>query len=122
MRNILKTVQYCLFYSAPVLCYTAPDSKDLLRGEYENKIRIYSAPEKIFECFASVNEKSSLLMTHSDLFKALTPFNYQNQTELPEFHSKGLIEFADSDKNGTITFQEYYIVTGFLKSNFPFKS
>ena len=35
-----------------VLCGPAP-RKDLIRGEYENKIRYFSPPEKIFETFAS---------------------------------------------------------------------
>ena len=31
-----------------------PATNKRIRGEYENKIRRYSAPEKIFEVFASI--------------------------------------------------------------------
>jgi hypothetical protein len=53
-----------------------PSTKDRIRGEYENKIRRDSPPEKIFETFATVNENGRLYMTHYDLFKAICPYNY----------------------------------------------
>lgn len=54
-----------------------PSTRDKIRGEYENKIKRSSPPEKIFETFASFkNKDGKLYMTHSDLFKALCPFNY----------------------------------------------
>ena len=48
----------------------------LLRGEYENKIRRFSPPEKIFDVFASIYDEGKLLMTLQDLLKAICFYNY----------------------------------------------
>jgi len=53
-----------------------PKTKDRIRGEYENKIRRYSPPEKIFEIFATIRNKDGLFMSHRDLFRAICPYNY----------------------------------------------
>jgi hypothetical protein len=40
-------------------------------------VRFFSAPEKIFETFASQKlEDGSLEMNYGDFFKSLTPYNY----------------------------------------------
>jgi len=57
-------------------CLKMPPLKERIRGEYENKIRRSSPPEKIFECFASISMAGSIFMSHSDLFAAIVPYNY----------------------------------------------
>ena len=95
-----------------------PSTRDKIRGEYENKIKRSSPPEKIFETFASLkSEKGKLYMTHEDLFEALCPFNYTTKAEEDEreekkipFNSK-IIEFMiDTNKDGKISIYEYYMV------------
>ena len=39
-----------------------PPVSMILRGAYENKIRRYSPPEKIFDVFATIYENGKLLM------------------------------------------------------------
>jgi hypothetical protein len=56
-----------------------PNTKDRIRGEYENKIRKSSPPEKIFEVFATINEENELFMSHYDLFKAISPYTYSTK-------------------------------------------
>ena len=85
---------------APVLLYLLAKSKqenlceepsrqDKIRGTYENKIRFFSPPEKIFETFASQkNEDGSLVMTYNDFFKALTPYNYTEMKDMKEYFEK----------------------------------
>lgn len=61
---------------------TYPPAKERIRGEYENKIRRYSPPEKIFEVFATHKDENEVIfMTHSDLFKAICPYNYACKEE-----------------------------------------
>ena len=48
-----------------------------IRGGYENKIRFFSPPNKIFEVFSSVkNDEGKLSMSYIDLLRAITPYNY----------------------------------------------
>jgi hypothetical protein len=56
-----------------------PDTKSIIRGEYENKIRRHSPPEKIFETFADCVQDGQLLMNHSELFNAICPFMYSTK-------------------------------------------
>ena len=48
-----------------------------IRGSYENKIRFFSPPHKIFEVFSSVKDADGKLsMSYIDLLRAITPYNY----------------------------------------------
>lgn len=51
--------------------------KEKVFGEYENRIRAHSAPEKIFEYFASVHDGTTResFMLPSDILRALIPYN-----------------------------------------------
>ena len=54
-----------------------PSTQSRIRGNYENKIRFFSPPEKVYEIFASSkNEDGSLVMTYKDVLRAITPYNY----------------------------------------------
>ena len=49
-----------------------------IRGNYENKIRFFSPPEKTFEIFAhDKSEDGELEMSFADFLRAVTPFNYE---------------------------------------------
>ena len=62
------------FMIQPALCEAS--TADRIRGNYENKIRFFAPPEKIFEVFATnQQEDGGLQMSYSDFLRALTPFN-----------------------------------------------
>jgi hypothetical protein len=49
---------------------------ETIRGNYENKIRFFAAPEKVFEIFAhEKDENDRLVMSYADFLNAITPFN-----------------------------------------------
>lgn len=49
--------------------------QDRIRGNYENKIRFYAAPEKMFEVFAGQKmEDGNFEMSFADFLHALTPY------------------------------------------------
>ena len=49
---------------------------DRIRGNYENKIRFFASPEKVFEVFATEEDKEGEpQMSYSDFLDCLTPYN-----------------------------------------------
>lgn len=49
---------------------------ETIRGNYENKIRFFAAPEKVYEIFAhEKDENDRLVMSYADFLNAITPFN-----------------------------------------------
>ena len=56
-----------------------PGTADRIRGKYENKIRFFAPPEKIFETFSSIKSEEhdhKTYMTYADFFKSLTPYSF----------------------------------------------
>ncbi|KAA0157495.1 hypothetical protein FNF29_00071 [Cafeteria roenbergensis] len=55
----------------------APSRSEILQGEYENRLRRFANPEKLFEYFASVEDPDSgePLMVPEDMVRALVPYN-----------------------------------------------
>lgn len=51
-------------------------TSDKIRGNYENKIRFFAPPEKIFETFATLKTDDSVFMSYDDFFHSLTPFSF----------------------------------------------
>ena len=50
---------------------------DKIRGGYENKIRFFAPPEKMFEIFSTIKtDDGELRMSYSDFLKTMTPYNY----------------------------------------------
>ena len=92
--------------------------QDRLRGSYENKIRFFSTPEKIYETFAtSKDENGKLTMSYSDFFKALTPYNFTEMKDnKPYFkvYSPDILKIADADGNGDISFAEFFFFVTIL--------
>lgn len=47
----------------------------MIWGNYENKIRFFAAPEKMFEVFANLKHKDgSTEMSYAEFLHALTPY------------------------------------------------
>mmetsp|Transcript_3401 Transcript_3401/g.5740 ORF Transcript_3401/g.5740 Transcript_3401/m.5740 type:complete len:157 (-) Transcript_3401:808-1278(-) len=106
-------------------CDGGASTADRIRGNYENKIRFFSPPEKIFETFASQKEEDgSLAMSYGDFFRALTPYNYQeimSAEDLSAYIAKfkarvdTLLHYADADGNGSISFTEFFFFVTVLQ-------
>lgn len=65
------------FISTPVFMSPEPPLYQIIRGEYEDKIRRYSLPEKIFDVFATTkNEKNHNTLTMIGLLRAICFYNY----------------------------------------------
>lgn len=91
-------------------CEEAP-RQDRIRGQYENKIRFFSPPEKIFETFAhNKDENGKLVMSYSDFFRALTPYNYTELKDNKAYFEKfkpDVLKVADANSDGVISFPEF---------------
>ena len=96
-----------------------PSSADRIRGNYENKIRFFSPPEKIYETFASVKtEDGKLVMSYQDFFKALTPYNYSAAQDSKAYFDKfspDILRVADSNNDGVISFPEFFFFITILQ-------
>ncbi|KAE9248969.1 hypothetical protein PF002_g5539 [Phytophthora fragariae] len=75
-------------------------------GSYENRLRKFSAPERVFEYFSSVEIDRQFFMTRDDLARAVTPFTYRHGAPLasknPKFNAK-----ARDDKSPQDVADEY---------------
>ena len=56
-----------LLFSTSVALCEEPSTPDRIRGNYENKIRFFAAPEKIFETFATIRDETGVFMSSSNL-------------------------------------------------------
>lgn len=75
-KNMLIAGMSYLLVQRRVKNSPEPPTSMILRGEYENKIRRFSPPEKIFMVFGSIYEKGKVFMTMKDLLKAICFYNY----------------------------------------------
>mmetsp|Transcript_2894 Transcript_2894/g.3914 ORF Transcript_2894/g.3914 Transcript_2894/m.3914 type:complete len:454 (+) Transcript_2894:140-1501(+) len=81
--------------SAPTLSSYLTGFRSRLIGEYENRLRKHSSPQKVFEYFASANGQ----MTPEDLVRALTPFTPgQDETVLGSRNFKYSFSIRSSAK------------------------
>ena len=93
-------------------CYEAP-ANEKIRGNYENKIRFFSPPEKSFEIFASEKtQDNEMRMSYKDFLHAMTPYCYapyfEEAEEYVKDHKPEILEQVDADGDGTISFTEYF--------------
>lgn len=108
-----------------MLAASAPDSEssaaecegisraDRIRGNYENKVRFYSPPEKVFEIFAThKTEEGELRMTYADFLRAMTPFSqtefFEDTEEYVKECSPEILKRVDVDGDGNISFCEFF--------------
>ncbi|KAG2778683.1 hypothetical protein Pcac1_g10880 [Phytophthora cactorum] len=61
-------------------------------GSYENRLRKFSSPERVFEYFSSVELDKEYYMTRDDLARAVTPYTYRHGAPIasknPKFNAK----------------------------------
>ncbi|KAL8019735.1 putative calcium uptake protein/3 [Plasmopara halstedii] len=61
-------------------------------GSYENRLRKFSSPERVFEYFSSVKLDKEYYMTRDDLARAVTPYTYRHGAPIasknPKFNAK----------------------------------
>lgn len=51
-------------------------TQDKVRGVYENRIRFFAPPEKMFEIFSKTKRDGKLFMSYQDFLHAVTPFSH----------------------------------------------
>ncbi|KAG1708773.1 hypothetical protein DVH05_022396 [Phytophthora capsici] len=70
-------------------------------GNYENRIRKFSSPERVFEYFSSVEMEKEYFMTRDDLARAVTPYTYRHGAPVasknPKFNAKALDDKTPKD-------------------------
>jgi len=88
------------------------DRAEKMRGLYENKIRFFCGPEKIYEIFASnKTEAGKLTMSYKDFYRAVTPFTYCSTSNSDEYFkrfSPKTLAIIDADGSGEIEFTEFF--------------
>jgi hypothetical protein len=97
-------------------------AKIMLRGEYENKIRIFSSIEKRFLIFAKNDNK----MSYFQFLDSLIPFQYiktltHEEVEkilLKKPHFSRMMEKIDINKDNFINFEEYIILCVLMTVSF----
>ncbi|EEQ98640.1 conserved hypothetical protein [Perkinsus marinus ATCC 50983] len=88
-------------------------------GNYENRMKYYAAPEKVFEYYATVEAEgrsgSRWAMTYSDFMRSIIPFTFQEMYyEVdPKEHLKALALF-DLDGDGFLQFDEFLILSAMV--------
>jgi hypothetical protein len=92
---------------------------DKIRGSYENKIRFFSSPEKVFEVFSSITtEAGEIRMSYGDFLHALTPYTYgelnNGSDEYLKKNSERIAHIIDYDGDGSISFTEFVFFLTFL--------
>jgi EF hand len=60
----------------------APSLKESIVGSYEDRVRNFSSPSRVFEFFASVSRPQGTFMTPEDFARAVTPYQRKPGQEL----------------------------------------
>lgn len=93
--------------------------EDVVR-QYENRVRAYSTPEKIFLYFASVTQDEEKFMTAEDFIQSLMPPSSAPEDEMAARGGKKkglskaarrLFQMVDMNGDGLVSFHEYIFVT-----------
>lgn len=100
-----------MYMPAVALCDEGLSYPDMIRGNYENKIRFFANPEKIYETFASLKNDDGVVMSYDDFFRSLTPFSFHPIDEEKESYfnkfSPKIFKLADVNQDGKIDFPEF---------------
>ncbi|KAI9224181.1 hypothetical protein BC828DRAFT_402484 [Blastocladiella britannica] len=91
-------------------------------GHYENRIRTFSHPFKIFQYFALTSKDGTDYMTAQDFIRSLQPYIEgldhsaidKDFTRIKTHSAVQFFKLADTDGDGLIDFQEYMIFTALL--------
>lgn len=65
-----------------------PSFSERTIGNYENRLRKLSSPERVFEYFSSVEIDKQFFMTREDLARAITPYTYRSGAPLASKNAK----------------------------------
>eukprot|EP01132_Coremiostelium_polycephalum_P006063 gene6063-7553_t len=101
---------------------TTQTTREKIINNYQNRIREYSTPEKLFETFATVKKNGKSYMTVEDFIRSILP------TRFKESNSKSMkpksvlklkdlplsFKIADVDGDGLIDFSEYLFFSTLL--------
>ncbi|KAI8922498.1 hypothetical protein DFJ77DRAFT_446851 [Powellomyces hirtus] len=83
-------------------------------GAYENRIRAFSHPLKVFHYFASARKHGQSYMTTQDFIRSLIPYrSYHTESSATSSSrvpsAEAFFSLADTDGDGLISFSEYMI-------------
>ena len=88
---------------------------DKIRGAYENKIRFFAPPEKMFEIFSTLKtSEGEMRMSYADFLQTMTPYNHgklQEKEFIEEYvkeHTPRILTKVDVNKDGEISFTEFF--------------
>eukprot|EP00835_Amoeboradix_gromovi_P001730 NODE_85_length_22318_cov_0.288492.p8 type:complete len:277 gc:universal NODE_85_length_22318_cov_0.288492:12332-13162(+) len=101
-------------FTATVLVINSDSYREQLLGNYENRVRAYSHPYKVFQYFASINNE---FMSMQDFVRSLIPYNSKDHVtrlahiEIPKNSS---LVLADLNRDGKIGFDEYLFYLSLL--------
>jgi hypothetical protein len=103
------------------------EMKEIVKGEYENRIRTFASIEKRFLVFSKVKKMGDYKMTYHQFLDSLIPFHYiktksvDNMEKFLEnnetFHT--LIKYIDVNNDNFINFEEYVCLS--ILMSIPFK-
>lgn len=90
---------------------------EIIRGEYENKIRFFAALEKKFMIFAGINSVEKDQMTYFQFLHCITPFQHMKTLQLEEIEKKllsnslfnNILKKIDVNNDKFISFEEFVI-------------
>jgi len=89
-----------------------PSKSDIQQG-YEERIKAFSAPEKVFQLFASVKREGEALMTPTDFLRSLHPnimhadSGGKKSSARAAKAAQRLFQMVDIDSDGLVSFHEY---------------
>ena len=90
-----------------------PSREDRIRGNYENKIRFFSPPEKTYEIFATEKtEDGELRMSYKDFLRSMTPYChtpfFEGTEEYLKNYTPDILKKVDADDDGQVSFTEFF--------------
>lgn len=97
-------------FATEVATPEAPSWTDKIKGNYQNRIRQFSTPEKQFEVFASIKgDSGESFMTLADFRDSILPYDFASasadQTSVQDVPD--IFQAIDIDGDGLISFDEY---------------
>lgn len=82
--------------------------KSRVTEAYENRIRAFSAPEKVFALFASTHKNGEAQMNPQDFLRSLNPTRSTGKSSRRQQQAaKRLFQLVDLDGDGLISYHEY---------------
>eukprot|EP00921_Rhytidocystis_pertsovi_P008061 GHVQ01013301.1.p1 GENE.GHVQ01013301.1~~GHVQ01013301.1.p1 ORF type:complete len:442 (-),score=42.13 GHVQ01013301.1:3282-4607(-) len=94
--------------------------RKVVTGNYENRLKFLSTPEKVFEYFASIKSGGELFMSKTDFLDSLLPQTlvqaYDGNPQSNDSTSgicltRSVFDIADANRDGRISFAEYLLFT-----------